>query len=271
MEFQGTEDDLRRRIPQGRELPARFGEFAKARTPFEVGWTDLKDYDLKLTAMREAVPFLRLPDGGLVVLWYHAKSPAIVHIGGHGERRVIAGHFDDFLRGINSKRSGLPDFDETDDVFGVPGVLGEPGREDLPALQEKFDDWCKKHSALREPLRRPDAEALRHRLHHIAMEMLRDGWSKVYSPSSPWWSMDYRIERTDTGLAISYLNYGEWLPIPPEYAAECGLDREVLTLLELVKHKSRSRYQLSICKPGIVSVDRDRELVLVPPESRPGL
>ena len=62
---------------------------------------------------------------------------------------------------------------------GVPGVLGDPGREDLPALQEKFDAWCKKHSVLEEPLRPPDAEALRQRLHHIAMEMIRDGWSKV--------------------------------------------------------------------------------------------
>ena len=62
---------------------------------------------------------------------------------------------------------------------------------------------------------------------------------------------------TETGLAISYLNYGEWLPIPSEYAAEYGLDREVMTLVELVKNKRRSRYELSVCKPGIVSVDRD--------------
>jgi hypothetical protein len=152
-------------------------------------------------------------------------------------------------------------------VFRVPGVLGDPGREGLPAVQEKFDNWCKKHSALQEPLRRPDSEALRRRMHQIAMEMIRDGWSKVYSLSSLWWSMDYRIERTDTGLLISYLDYGEWLPVPAEYATEYGLDREAMRLLELVKHKRRRRYDLSVCRPGIVSVDRDRELVLEPPEN----
>jgi hypothetical protein len=265
----GAEDGLRRRVPRGRDLPARFDEFLKARPPCEVGWTDLKDRGLKPRAMREAVPFLRLGDGGLVVLWYHAESPAVVHIGGHSERRVIARDFDDFLRGINSRRSGLPDFDEADDASIVPGMLGEPETEGLPALQEKFDAWCKKHSALQVPFVRPDSEALRRRLHRIAREMIRDGWSKTYSLSSPWWSMDYRIERTDTELAISYLDYGEWSPVPAESAAEYGLDREVKKLLELVKHKRRSRYDLSVCEPGIVSVDRDRELVLVPPERQP--
>ena len=262
MGFQGTESEVRRRIPKGCELPPHFDEFVRARPPFEVGWTNLEDYELKPEATREAVPFLRLPDGGLVVLWYQTESPAVVHIGGHGERRVIARDFDDFLRGINSKRSGLPDFDEADGVFRVPGVLGDPGSEGLPALQEKFDNWCKKLSALQEPLRSPGTEALRQRLHRIAIEMIRDGRSKVYSLSSHWWSMRYRIERADTVLSISYLDYGEWLPVPAEY----GLDRELMKLLELVKHEGRSRYELSVTKSGIVSVDRDRELVLVPPE-----
>jgi len=34
-----------------------------------------------------------------------------------------------------------------------------------------------------------------------------------------------------------------------------------------VKHKQRPRYELSASSAGIVSIDRDRELVLVPPKA----
>ncbi len=56
--------------------------------------------------MKEAVPFLRLPDGAVVAFWYHSPSPAIVLIGGHGESKVIAQDFDNFLKGIGASALG---------------------------------------------------------------------------------------------------------------------------------------------------------------------
>jgi hypothetical protein len=104
---------IRQRIPEGYKLPERFDEFLQAEPPFDVEWNSLKPYDLQRSAEKEVVPFLHLPDGGLVAFWYHATSPAIVYISGHGELRVIARDFDNFLRGLNTRSTGLPDFAET--------------------------------------------------------------------------------------------------------------------------------------------------------------
>lgn len=263
MENEMKDDQVRRQIPKGCKLPVRFDDFLRANPPFAVEWNDLDAYGLKPTAVREAVPFLRLPDGGLVALWYHSGSPAIVHIGAHGELKVIAHDFDDFLKGIGVRCSGLTYFDEVECGFCVPGVEGEPTREGLSALQEKFEDWFKKHTLLQEPLAGLAAEALRQRVYRIAEEMIRDGLSKVYTLSSPWWSINFQVNRNDTNLTVSYLDYGKWYPVPEKYK----LVQEVIALLKLAKQKTQQHYELSVCSAGIVSINKDRELVLVPSKS----
>ena len=74
--------------------------------------------------------------------------------------------------------------------------------------------------------------------------------------------MDFEIERDGENLTITFLDYGKWYPVPQKYK----LVREVADLLKLIKHKKRGRYEFSVSCTGIVSIDRDRELVLVPPE-----
>jgi hypothetical protein len=107
-----------------------------------------------------------------------------------------------------------------------------------------------------------EAEALRQRVHRIAEGMIRDGRSKVSTLSSPWWSMDFKIERDGDDLSITYLDYGKWYPVPPKYK----LAEEVVALLKFVKNKERREYELSACTAGIVSVGPNKELVLAPPE-----
>ncbi len=84
----------------------------------------------------------------------------------------------------------------------------------VPSLQEKFEAWIKKRASLQEPLAGKAAEELRQRVHRVVVEMICDGLSKVYTPSSPWWSMSFQIERNDSRLSISYLDYGKWYPVP---------------------------------------------------------
>jgi hypothetical protein len=266
MESRINADQIRRRVPKGRKLPGQFDDFLRAKLPFRVEWNDLDAYGLKPSATKEAVPFLRLPDGGLIALWYHAEEPAVVHIGGHGELKVIASDFGNFLKSICARCSGLPDIDEGEESFAVPGVRGRrPNGPELPALQAKFDKWFKQRTSLLEPLSSPGAESLRQHVHKIAKDMIRDGRSKVYTLSSPWWSMDFQIQRDGEDLSITYLDFGKWYPVASKYK----LAEEVVALLKLVKNKNRHRYELSTCRAGIVSIDRDRELVLVPPETEP--
>ena len=77
--------------------------------------------------------------------------------------------------------------------------------------------------------------------------------------------MGFQIERGGDGVTITYLDFGKWYPVPAKY----NLMDEVVALLKLVKNKKRRRYELSTCSAGIVSIDRDRELVLVPPDGVP--
>lgn len=255
-------DQVRRHVPKGRKLPARFDDFLRAKLPFRVEWNNLDAYGLKPSARKEAVPFLRMPDGGLAALWYHAAEPAVVHIGGHGELKVVASDFDNFLKGIGARCSGLPDIDDGEEGFSLSGVRGKPNGAQLPALQKKFDKWFKQHTSLLEPLVSSEAESLRRRVRKIAEDMIRDGRSKVYTLSSPWWSMHFQIERDGDDVSITYLDFGEWYQVPAKYK----LAEEVAASLKLVKHKKRRRYELSVCCAGILSIDGDRELVLVPPE-----
>lgn len=253
--------EVRRRVPPGRELPARFDAFVRAEPPFRVEWNDLDSYSLKPSATTEAVPFLRLPDGALVALWYHAPAPAVVLIGGHGELKVLARDFDDILRALAARKSGVPDFDESDTPFVVPGTTGKPGTDDLPALQERFELWVAVHTALLPPLQSPATEALRERVYRIAEAMIHGGLSKVYTLASCWWSMNFRAERRGRELSVAYLDYGQWYPVPDEYEMSAA----VAELLELVQDKGRDCYEFVVLCQGLVSVDHDRQLLLTPP------
>ena len=135
-------DQVRKRIPAGRELPARFDDFlevdfVKESELFEVWWSDLTEYELKRSAKKEAVPFLSLFDGGLVAFWYHDAVPAIVHIGSEGERKVVARDFDDFLKGINAKCCGLPDVDEEESVYRSHRVIEAGQAQDTEQIRTR--------------------------------------------------------------------------------------------------------------------------------------
>ena len=259
-------DHVRQHLPAGRELPARFDAFVQADPPFRVEWNDLDAYSLKPSATEEAIPFLRMPDGALVALWYCDASPAVVHIGGHGEMEVIACSFDDFLKACAARCSGVPDIDEGDTVIRVPGVGGEPNREGLHGLQKRFEEWFKRHTSLLPPHRTPEAEELRQRVYGIAEAMIRDGLVRVFAADGKsYWTLHYRVERGSPGLSISYLDFGKRKPVPEKYK----LTDEVLALMELVKDKDRSLYEFVVNCKGLVSVDRDRQLLLLPSENAP--
>jgi hypothetical protein len=257
-------DEILQRIPKGCIPPARFHEFIRANPLGEVRWTDLRSYDLLPSAHETAVPFLHLPDGGLVVLWYQQACPAVVHIGGHGELRVVARDFDDFLRAVMARCTGLYDLDEPRTAISVAGVEGIPQTAGLAELQGNLQAWFNEHTALQAPLETPAAELLRQRVFNKVQAMIAQGLSTVYSPSSPYWSMQFQIERTGSSLEIAYLDYGKWHPLPEQHK----LDEEAATLVKLAKHRDRRRYELSVSKSGIVSIDRERELVLIPPERK---
>ncbi|HEX2947531.1 MAG TPA: hypothetical protein VHT96_16460 [Clostridia bacterium] len=85
--------------------------------------------------------------------------------------------------------------------------------------------------------------------------------SKVYTLDSVYWSISYKISIKKEIYEILYLDYGNWYPAPGKY----GVLEEALKLLPFTKSKHLETFDLSVVSNGIVSVNRARELVLIPP------
>ncbi len=73
--------------------------------------------------------------------------------------------------------------------------------------------------------------------------------------------MDFRVKRARTSVQIEYLDYGKWYVLPSEY----GLESMIADLFDLMKDPRARKCELTVTKDGIVSIDDDRQLVLVPP------
>lgn len=250
--------------PEGEGLKARFGD-----------WSD---------AWRQLAGFGSGPDGSALALWLYAgtdtSTAPVVHLGSEGNHlKVLADNFLDFLAlfGIGYGELGFDDLSnrpaEPETAARLREWLAtefdircpETGIALVQRAQARHPDFAEwVHTAQEQTVTRdePEAEALRQRVHRIAEDMLRDGLDKVYTLSSPWWSMDFKIERVGDGLSITYLDFGEWYPVPPKY----NLAKEAAALLKFVKNKERTQYELSACIAGIVSVGPYQQLVLVPPE-----
>ncbi len=236
-------------------------------------------------AWRQLAGFGAGPEGSMLALWLYAgtdtSSAPVVHLGSEGDRlMVLADSFLDFLAlfGIGYDELGFDDLSQPPAVpesaarlrewlvteFGIR--CPETGIALVQTAQARHPDFAQwVHAAEERTITRgePEAEALRQRIHGIAEDMIRDGLSRVYKPSSSWWSMEFKIERDGDDLSITYLDYGAWYPVPPKYK----LAHETAALLKFVKNKQRQEYELSTCTAGIVEVGPYKELVLVPPES----
>lgn len=250
--------------PEGEGLKAWFGDGSEA-------W-------------RQLAGFASGPDGSILALWLYAGMDAslapVVHLGSEGDHlKVLADKLRDFLAlfGIGYGELGFDDLSQPPDEpesaarlrewlaaeFGIRSPeTGIALVQRAQACHPDFAKWV--HDAEERTITRgePEAEVLRQRIHRIAMDMISEGRSKVYTLSSPWWSMDFNIERDGDDLSITYLDFGEWYPVPAQYK----LVEEAAALLEFVKNKGRRQYELSACVAGIVSVGPNKELVLVPPE-----
>lgn len=236
-------------------------------------------------AWRQLAAFGSGPEGSKLALWLYAgtdtSTAPVVHLGSEGDQLIVlADNFRDFLAlfGIGYGELGFDDLSQPPAEpetaarlrewlvaeFGVR--CPETGIALVQRAQARHPDFAQwVHAAQEATITRgkPEAETLRQRIHRIAEDMIRDGRSKVYTLSSTWWSMDFKIEGDGDDLSITYLDFGQWYPVPPNYR----LAEEVAALLKFVKNNERRRYELSTSITGILSVGPNRELVLVPPES----
>lgn len=252
---------IRAKLPAGRELPAKFDAFVRAAAAkcVCIEWNDPDPFGFKRTARKQLLPFLKIGDGGLIALWYHADVPAILHIGSEGQREVIAATFDDYLKEINAKFTDDAEYRYADSRYRIPGVKGKPNRGKLAELRTKFDAWFEQYTTFRKPLVKPEAESLRRQACAIVEKILRDERSQTDSQEPSWHSMTLKIERSGDDIAITRRVHGEWRPLPRKYK----FSEVARGLLKFVLNKKRKSYEVLVTRHGTLSIEHTRQLILV--------
>ncbi|MGB1253521.1 MAG: hypothetical protein ACPG8W_23115 [Candidatus Promineifilaceae bacterium] len=254
---------IEQHLPAGHTLPAQFEALFSTELPASIEWNDFEHYALKPSASQEAVPFLRLSDGGLIAFWFCDGFTPIVHIGAHAELKVLATDFGRFLTAINQEETGLSEFDDAEPPLRLPTVTGrQPPHGDIASLQTDLELWFERHTSLQKPTVSAESETVRLQLFTISQTLIRDGYSKSYTLDSLWWFMYFQITVTTTGINVTYLDHGKWGDVPPQYK----LRPLIVNLLAFVKHKDKAHYELSVDCSGRVSVNGDKELLLLSPD-----
>jgi hypothetical protein len=260
-------------VPAGRGLPKRVAPFfalvAKSAIPKRVlrtSWKHLRDLLSVVDGARDHLwPFYGLGDGGMVALWWEHDEPCVVWAGSEGDFSVLARDFDEFLARLAAGKSGVWDMDEDFKTVLLTTLLPRrPRPRPLGGVPTKrFLRWIETQSSLQKPNPSADGEKLRLELVALGKRMLRDKLSKVYTTRSPDWSFDFKLIFQKSGWRIDYLDYGVWYPLPTKYKPADLAPR----IVALTKHPKRKRYEMVVTHSGLVSLDRDKELVLEDPQA----
>ncbi len=256
---------IARRLPKGTGLPAPFAAFARAAAAadttsggyFHVGWRDPTTLTPSAIA-RALVPFVVLGDGGVVAFWIHGEGRLpIVHHDSEGGRRIVAVDLADFVGRLARRATGIAELDDALTPIVVPGA--RPRAAPLAATQRAFEQAAR--AADPQPAAGHDLDALRRALVALGAAMVAAGACNVHDSPRAWKQRFKAVRVGNTGWAFSYLRFGEQRRVPKKY----GLEPRWLELLPHCKHPQHTSFDLLVSSSGLVSVDRDQQLLLVPP------
>ena len=270
MKYEIREAGIIKKLPDGYTLPASWRAFVDtcaAAQRGDFGWFAIKytkPADLLGFAIPELVPFLRLPDGGVVLFWFYTKRQLrVVHCDSEGVPRVVATSWNDFLLRLHKRRTAVPDLDEQEARF--PKLRGLAAKvEPLAAARRAWAKWCEQlhaeasaDSANTKDAKAAESERLRLALIKATAKELRAsvrasekllGYS--LADDDDYTSMvDLVVHLTSRSYNVTTIG---GLPVPrPERF------RKVMT--ELSEHLGHSlkKCQVSVWSSGQVFVDRN--------------
>ncbi|HOU89630.1 MAG TPA: hypothetical protein PLU22_01230 [Polyangiaceae bacterium] len=165
---------IERRLPAGFALPRAFGELADwcgKRARGSLGWFRLEgtspDDLVRAKVGAALVPFMVLPDGGFVAFWFEGgKPPPIVWLDSEGQSGVAGASFDDFLRRLVERKTGVEDLD--DQEGGGPEEAETPAAwrrarstKALAPIRTAFRRWLRDKEPKPEKVSRARAEEVR--------------------------------------------------------------------------------------------------------------
>jgi hypothetical protein len=260
---------IQRKLPDKIELPVEFAAFVKLvthpkdrlRDLMNVTWSDPRPLlNADKSAVETFVPFVLFADGGVAALWLDGSDLRVATCDSEGQFEVLAEDFGDFVARLGDSDASLLDQMELDAPLDAGAVVpGRKARRVPQSTQKAFDRWVARHSLDAKPIKTESSDVLRSALHAIARRMLEDGLSRVYTPDSPFWTGDFQLRQAGGRWNVTYLDYGEWRPVPTKYGFEALLP----ALLAVMKTRKKG-YELSVWMDGTVFADRGNQLVLEP-------
>lgn len=175
---------VKRQLPTSIPLPAGFEAFAAWCTQQptgSVGWFRIEGRDPRdlFPGMprEQIIPFLVLPDGGVVAWWLTStRTPPIVWLGSEGEHAVVATSIPDFLARLAARTTSIPDLD--DQASTAPATWKKKPAS-LTALKKAWRAFVKKHTPKGENVTPEVAEAVRKAVVAACRPRLRKAWDHV--------------------------------------------------------------------------------------------
>lgn len=267
MKYEIRESAIIKKLPDGYSLPASWGAFVETCANAQrgdFGWFAIKytkPAELLGFAIPELVPFLRLPDGGVVLLWFRTnRQPRVVHIDSEGGAHLVAASWKDFLLRLHKRRTAVPDLDEQEARFPKPRGLAARV-EPLAASRRAWAKWCEQlhadASADSTDAKAAESERLRLALIKATAKEMRAsvrasekllGYS--LADDDDYTSMvDLIVHLTSRSYVVTTIG---GLPVPrPERF------RKVMTELSEFLGHSLKKCQVSVWSSGLVFVDRN--------------
>ena len=240
---------LKKKLPDSTPLPKSFWALidrCRVAQRGDWGWFSIKYSSPKallgFDPKASLIPFLSLPDGGLVALWFGPKqSNAIAWIGHDGDAKIVGASWTDFLARWSVKKSKVPDLDDQlSEEF--PKFKGVAKRfVPLQAKRKEFNQWLKTH-AEDTHVDEDVSERIRRTLFRLVKKHLD-------KPSSGYSSCQLSVTCTSRSFKV------DWYCFPPKPYAEAERLRPVLEELVQMLGRSLKKSDITIDNDGCVFVE----------------
>jgi hypothetical protein len=252
MKYQIKLASLEKRLPDSFELPKSFSalvEECRTAQRGDLGWFAIKYSSPKpllgFDPEGALVPFLALPDGGLVAFWFGPKrTVAIAAIGHDGDPKIVGATWADFLYRWSAKKTRIPDLDDRE-LRDFPKIRGVSKRTTaLQSKQREFKNWLKKRERKKPGVDVEASERIRKKLYRLVKKHI----SMLTS--------DYgRCELSVTCTSRSYKV--DWYCFPPKPFLDADRLKPVMQELVQLLGRSLKKSEVTVINDGCIFVERN--------------
>lgn len=250
MKYEIKLPSLEKKLPDHFGLPKSFDALVdecRAAQRGDLGWFSIKYSSPKallgFDPKDALIPFLSLPDGGLVAFWFGPKrSVAIASITHDGVARLVAANWADFLCRWSAKKTKVPDLDDRE-LRDFPKLKGIPKRvTPLQAKQRDFKKWLRANE--------PEEPGVDEELSEQIRSKLFRSVKKHFKKTS------YGYDTCNLSVTCTSRSYKvDWYCFPPKPYAEADRLKPIMQDLVRLLGRSLKKSEITIANDGCVFVE----------------